>query len=290
MNKVGIIGAGKVGSVLAIALQKQGIDVCAVSGGRSESAKILADRIGGLFCRDAERVAREADILLIATPDREIKNVVEVLITSGKMRTGQIVFHVCGSQSAEILAGLKSFGVAIGSIHPLQSFSSIEAGLKNLGGSYFAIDGDEQALLKAREFVKKLNGTCMYVPPESRALYHASACMASNYLTALLHSAAILMETFGVDETQAIKALRPLVQGTLTNIEAYGTLQALTGPVVRGDVGTIKQQLEKIDMKIPSQTQFYRELGKYTLDIAKQCQTLSAEQITDLNRCFSHLP
>jgi len=289
MNKVGIIGAGKVGSVLAIALQQAGLEICAVSGGRSESAKILADRIGGLFCRDTVRVAREANILLIATPDREIKTVVDILITSGEMRTGQIVFHVCGSQSAEILAGLRSFGVAVGSIHPLQSFSSIEAGLQHLGGSYFAIDGDEQALSKAKEFVKKLSGICLYVPPAERALYHAAACMASNYLTALLHSTAALMKTFGVDETQAIKALHPILQGTLTNIETYGTLQALTGPIVRGDVVTIRHHLQKIEEQIPSQAQLYRELGKYTLAMAKQRHTLSAEQIASLDQCFSHL-
>jgi predicted short-subunit dehydrogenase-like oxidoreductase (DUF2520 family) len=290
MNKVGIIGAGKVGSVLAIALQREGTKVCAVAGGCSDSAKILANRIGILFCRDTTIVARKADIILIATPDREIKNVVDLLKTSGEMRAGQIVFHVCGSQSAEILADLRSFGVAVGSIHPLQSFSNIEAGLKNLSGSYFAIDGDEQALIKAKELVKKLSGTCLYVPPESRALYHAAACMASNYLTALLHSTVTLMKTFGVNETQAIQALYPMLQGTLANIEKYGTLQALTGPIVRGDVVTIKQQLQKIDAQIPSQAQLYRELGKYTLDMAKQRQTLSSEQISDLNQCFSHLP
>ncbi|SEJ73817.1 Predicted oxidoreductase, contains short-chain dehydrogenase (SDR) and DUF2520 domains [Propionispira arboris] len=289
MNKVGIIGAGKVGSVLAIALQREGINVCAVSGGGSDSAKILADRIGILFCRDTALVAREVDIILIATPDREIKNVVNLLKISGEMRDGQIVFHVCGSQSAEILAGLRSFGVAVGSIHPLQSFSSIEAGLKNLGSSYFAIDGDEQALVKAKEFVGKLNGICMYVPPEDRALYHAAACMASNYLTALLHSTVTLMKTFGVDETKAIKALHPILQGTLTNIETYGTLQALTGPIVRGDVGTITQQLQQIDARVPSQAQLYRELGKYTLAMAKQRHTLAPEQIVELEQCFSHL-
>jgi predicted short-subunit dehydrogenase-like oxidoreductase (DUF2520 family) len=175
-------------------------------------------------------------------------------------------------------------------MHPLQSFSNIEAGLKNIGGSYFAIDGDEQAIVKAKDLVKKLSGTCMYVPPESRAVYHAAACLASNYLTALLHSAAMLMKTFGVDENQAIKALHPILQGTLANIETYGTLQALTGPILRGDVITINQQLQRIDARIPSQAQLYRELGKYTLSMVKQRQTLSSEQIAELDQCFRHLP
>lgn len=276
---IALIGAGKVGSALAIALQKAGYVIESVVSRTPRSADALARRLGIAVAQDAASATVAADLLLIATPDRVIGAVAQALVERDMCRPGQIALHVCGSQSAESLCALRSAGVAVGSMHPLQTFSDVERAVACLPGTYFAVDGDEAALCSAQEMVAVLGGKSFYVPKERRALYHAAACMASNYTVALLHASAHLLSAIGMKEADAMEALAPIMRATFDNVQAFGTVQALTGPIVRGDGVTVERHLQSIDELSPEESTIYRELGIYAQEIAKKRGVCTEEEL-----------
>lgn len=279
---VAIIGAGKVGSALAIALERAGYAVVAAVSRTQRSAKALADRLPSAVATDLAGAAAAASVLLLATPDREIGAAAQAFADSGACRRGQVALHVCGSQSASSLQALRPAGVSIGAMHPLQTFSEIDAAVRSLPGTYFAIDGDERAVRTAREMVSALGGKSFCVPQERRALYHAAACVASNYTVALLHASVRMLAAVGMAEREALDALAPLLRATLDNAQAFGTLQALTGPIVRGDAGTVEKHLRSIDELSPEESTVYRELGIYAQRMAQERGVYTPERQAEL--------
>jgi predicted short-subunit dehydrogenase-like oxidoreductase (DUF2520 family) len=173
-----------------------------------------------------------------------------------------------GALPAEILAPLKERGAAVGSLHPLQSFASVEQAAANLPGSFFAVQGDDRAIETALKIIEDLGGKPFMIESRDKALYHLGACVASNYLVALVHFAVYIYKAIGMSGEQAVGALMPLLRGTLANIEILVPVQALTGPVARGDLGTIERHLEAIRGLEPGLAEFYRTLGRYTTKVA----------------------
>lgn len=282
---IALIGAGKVGSALAIALCAAGYEITAVASRTKQSAQLLAKRLGTVAAQDAAQAAAAGDVVLIATPDREIGGVAQWLAEHDACRRGQIALHVCGSQSASSLQPLRLAGVAVGSMHPLQAFSDIDAAVKTLPGTYFAVDGDASAMRVAEQLTEALGGKSFHVPPEQRALYHAAACMASNYTIALLHASARLLAAVGMAEQEALTALAPILQATFDNARRFGTVQALTGPIVRGDIVTVEKHLQSIDELSPEESTIYRELGIYTQRVAQmrgKTVAVEQEQLTEI--------
>ena len=167
-------------------------------------------------------------------------------------------------------------------MHPLQTFSDIAAAVKSLPGTYFAVDGDEPAAEAAREMAAALGGRSFCVPPEKRALYHAAACVASNYTVALLHAAARMLAAVGMPEREALAALAPILRATLENAQALGPLQALTGPIVRGDVETVDKHLRSIDELSPEESTVYRQLGIYAQRMAQERGVYTPERQAEL--------
>ena len=127
-----------------------------------------------------------------------------------------------------------------------------------------------------------LDGILVEVNDNDKVLYHAAACVASNYFVATYHYAENLMEKAGIAEGQARQALLPLVKGTLKNIEALGLIGALTGPIARGDIGTVKKHLQILEEKIPENDELYKALGKYTTDVAREKGTIDRQKQIEL--------
>lgn len=277
-RKVALIGAGKVGATLAIVLQTGGYEISGVSSLHMESAIQLAARLQCMSSKSPEKIASIADIVLIATPDREIGNVAKRLTERSAVGGGQAVFHVCGSKSADSLQCIRATGAKIGSMHPLQAFSSVESAVPKIPGTYFAVDGDAGAVAIAKEMIAAIGGKWMDIPEQSRALYHAAACMASNYMVSVVHGAVQMFGKLGIAEEDAVAALMPILKGTMENIHRDGTLGALTGPIVRGDIETVWAQLAQIDCLSEDEAELYRDLGRYTTRMAKKRGMLSVEQ------------
>ncbi|WP_449241273.1 Rossmann-like and DUF2520 domain-containing protein [Desulfoscipio gibsoniae] len=287
MSKVSIaiIGAGKVGSALGILLQQKGYDVAAVASRTAESAEQLGRRLNCPVLNNKEAAFR-AELVFITTPDRSIAPVAAEIAGSGGFRPGQVVAHTSGAHAAGELHGVREAGACAISIHPLQSFAEVAAAMENLPGSYFALEGDESALPLARQVVEDLNGKWFTISAADKPIYHAAACIASNYLVSLMHFATGLYAQFGLKPKEAFEALYPLVQGTVANITKAGPTGALTGPVARGDTPTIAGHMKAFRELDPRLQELYSLLGQYTVKVALEKGSINHEQSEELIKVF----
>ncbi|MEW6424378.1 MAG: DUF2520 domain-containing protein [Bacillota bacterium] len=282
-----IVGAGKVGSALAILLQRKGYPVAGVASRSLRSAEKLAAALGCPAYDKAWELTRRAELIFVTTPDREIARTAKNIAGQGGFGPGQVVAHTSGAHAAHELQGVKEAGALAVSIHPLQSFADVEGAMKNLPGSYFALEGDEKALSLARRIVSDLQGKAFIIEAKDKPLYHAAACIASNYLVSLMHFATGLYRHFGLSREEAFQALFPLVQGTVNNIHRAGPVRALTGPVSRGDGTTIRDHLPALKQVGEEELNLYRALGLYTVRVALEKGSIDERQGAELRQIFS---
>ncbi len=282
MLKIGFIGAGTVGTALAVSLSQKGNRVIAVSSRTLSSAQRLAQ----LICNcqvypAAQGVADAAELVFITTPDDVIAKVASEI----KWHKEQDVLHCSGAHSIDILEPAKRLGANVGSFHPLQTFAGVNEAIKNLPGSTFALEAEEPLLSRLKELASILNGKWAELRPGDKVLYHASAVFVSNYLVTLVKLALDLWQGFGVPGEEATKALLPLLKGTVNNIENIGLPNCLTGPIARGDLGTISKHLNALKSKNPSLFTTYQDLGLQTISIALakgKIDTARAEELKTL--------
>ena len=168
------------------------------------------------------------------------------------------------------------------SIHPMQSLASSEQAVKNFPGSYFSIEGDAEAVPEGKEIVEALGGLLVMIPGEQKALYHAGAAVASNYLVAVLDFAVMIYEALGMKRDEAVKAIMPLVRGTVNNVERVGVPDALTGPIARGDVETVEGHLEVLKKELPEMLSLYTALGRHTVKVGLAKGSLAEEDAARL--------
>jgi len=282
---IALIGLGKVGVAVASLLEKAGYPLAALYDVDAE-ARERAAGIGPL-AMSAVGAAARGDAVFITTGDDRILAVCREIAAGKGFRKGQTVVHMSGAGGLDLLQPAREAGALRASIHPMQSFADSQAALRNLPGSVFGITADPPAREWAVRVVEDLGGTPFFVAEENKALYHAAACMASNYLTTLLHQVETVYEVIGLTREEALRAFWPLVMGTLRNIEAMGTVRALTGPVARGDAGTIEKHLRALREKLPQILESYCVLGKQTVELAREKGTLSPEQAERLHSILS---
>lgn len=282
VKKIAVIGAGNVGKVFGYALKQKGYVPVAASARTAGSREITAKLLQCPVYSEPEKAAQQADIIFLTTPDRVIKEVCDALALKGVFHRGQVVLHTSGAHSSEILSAAREAGSNVFSFHPLQTFPGVEAGLRALPGTFFAVEGDQEAFFIAKELVAALGGKMLTIPTEMKPLYHAAACVACNYLSSLMDVALKMYQVMGIDNEQAFESLAPLIYGTLKNIGEMGPEKALTGPVARGDLPTIKSHLEIIGKLAPELLAVYSRLGIYTADLACRKGTLTERQAEQL--------
>jgi len=265
MLKLGFIGAGTVGNALAIRLHEKGYPVVAVYSRTRASAERLAQSVKDCrVCTSSQEVADTADLVFITTPDAAIP----IVVSEARWHPGQSVVHCSGADSAETLDPARKLGAKIGAFHPLQTFASVKQAIDNIAGSTFAIEAEEPLKTTLKELASALSGTCIELKASDKVVYHAAAVIACNYLVTLVKLADDLWQTFGVPRDQATQALLPLLRGTLNNIAAVGVPQCLTGPIARGDVGTVRKHIEAMKREAPDVLSTYCELGLQTIHVA----------------------
>ncbi|MGI5921435.1 MAG: Rossmann-like and DUF2520 domain-containing protein [Syntrophomonadaceae bacterium] len=286
MNKrIGIIGAGVVGTAVGVVLG-QDYEITGVHDIRSESTKELVDWILCTTYSSPQEVSRSADILFITTSDTAIEKVVKNLAEHQGFHEGQVVIHMSGALSSEVLDKAKEFGAGVLSLHPLQSFASVDMAIANLPGSVFSIDGDKNCHATAVQLVKTFQGEYFFIDRKVKPLYHAAACVVSNYLVTLIEFGVKVMESTGVSRDMAAKALMPLIKGTVNNIENIGIPKALTGPIARGDLTTILKHLDCLQETAPELTKLYSWLGFYTAQIALEKGSIDNRSMEEFQKLF----
>jgi predicted short-subunit dehydrogenase-like oxidoreductase (DUF2520 family) len=282
--RLGFVGAGRVAAVLAPALTAAGYPVAAVASRRLASAEALALRIDDCQAvASAQEVADAADLAFLTVPDDAISGVAEGV----RWRPGMAVVHCSGAGGPELLAPAAQNGAATGSFHPLQTFSG---GSAPLVGVTVGIEGSGGLLAILEEMARALGCRPLRLPANAKPLYHASAALASNYLVTLLGQAARLWEPLGCSESEALEALLPLVKTTVANVERDGFRAALTGPIARGDLGTVQGHLRALRDHAPDLVQLYEQLGSETLpltslDPGRRAEMKSIFQVQEKQPC-----
>ena len=285
MTRIGFIGAGTVGTALAVRLSQKGCSVVAVSSRSLSSPQRLAKLVSD--CQvypTAQEVADTTDLIFITTSDDAIAKVVSEV----RWRAGQEVVHCSGADSIDILEPAKQLGASTGSFHPLQTFASVSQAIENLPGSTFALEAENPLLSRLKDLASLLNGEWVELGPGDKVLYHAAAVFTSNYLVTLVKLALDLWQAFGVPQEKATKALLPLLQGTVNNIGNIGLPGCLTGPISRGDVGTISKHLAAIEVRESSILTTYQELGLQTIPIALAKGKIDENKAGELKTLLSH--
>lgn len=270
-----IIGAGVIGVAFATLLQQRGYACQGVASRSLARAQRAVARIGaGVASSAPAEVARGCRYVFITTPDTAIAAVCGDLAAARAVGPGQIVLHSSGAFNRGLLAAAGRAGALTASLHPLQSFADLEQALRRLPGTSFCIEADAAALPEVRAIVRALGGEELEVASERKALYHAAACVLSNSLAALVDVGLHLFQAAGIPRARAWPAVLPLIKGTLGNIGTVGLPQALTGPVARGDLETIRLHLRALATEETALGEAYRDLARLIIPLALAKGTL----------------
>ena len=265
MRSVSIVGIGRAGGALAIALDRAAVPVDHLIY-RSEPPTTKAlDRNKLISFELLEAIG--SDVLLVATADQDIRSAADAIAAIDELPP--IALHLSGSLSSEELATLKGKNVAVGSMHPLVSISEPELGSERLNGAYFCVEGDSIAVEAAVQLVEILGGKPFSIETSLKPLYHASAVMASGNVTALFDAAIEMLSKCGIETAQAHRILLPLLQSTVSNLADRSTEQALTGPFVRGDVAALERHLDAFQGTIDDSIRsIYLDLAERSVKLA----------------------
>lgn len=267
---IAIVGTGKVGTAIGVLAARAGYRVTAVADRDRRRAEQAAGRIGaGVPVLTPREAAGRSGLVLLTVPDDAIETSCRELATARAFARGGLVAHCSGALSSECLdPARREIGCHVASFHPLQSFPTVEAAIASLPGSYCFDEGDEAALAALEDLGAAIGAHCVRIDTQHKALYHAAAVMACNYLTGLLDAALTLATTARIERRTAWQALEPLIRATVENISKLGTEAALTGPIARGDRSTVTTHLAALDQSARELSDLYRALGSWTVGVA----------------------
>ena len=237
----------------------------AAAGESDASRRRLAELLPGVPRRKPTAVARACDLLLLAVPDDMLANVVTMLADSGALHEGQHVVHTSGRHGLAVLAPARAVGARVSAMHPAMTFTGTAVDLDRLPGTVFGLTADAAERGFVESLVADLGGTPMWVPEEMRTLYHAGLAHGANHLVTLVTEAMEILSAAGAADPAG--TLRPLLTAALDNALDQGDA-ALTGPIVRGDLGTVRAHLEDIAANAPQTLGSYVALARATLDRA----------------------
>ena len=280
---IGIVGAGAVGTALGVALDRAGWRVGAVASRDPERRARFRSLVpGSRAFSEAAAILDECHLAILAVPDDALAGVAARL----RLYSGQAIIHTSGLHDADVLAPALAAGTSAGSFHPLVAFADLDRALAALPGATVAIEGDEALLDLLAEVATSLGATPVRLAPDSKAAYHAAAVLAAGGLTALLDVVAAVAAPTGLDEAGALAVYGPLAAQAVANARAMGTAPALTGPAVRGDVGTIEAHLAAVAGAGDEALDVYRALGRRQVTLAER-RGLAPEAAARLRAAFT---
>ena len=263
--RIGFIGAGKLGNTFGKYFSVNGIEVSGYFSKSEVSAKEASEFTGSKFFASLEELVSSSDAIFLTVPDGAIKDVWnEIKDFSLK---GKCICHTSGATNSLVFEGIDERGAFGYSIHPLFAVSSKHESFKTISKAYISVEGSEKYLSYWKELFEGLGNTVCIISPENKTLYHAACVFSSNLMIGLYQMGADLLKTCGFDDENALKALAPLMQLNAENAAAKGPINALTGPVERGDSETVLHHLQVLP---ENAKEVYTLLSKELLKIAKE--------------------
>ena len=219
-------------------------------------------------------------MIFITTPDDQIASVAEAI----QWRKGTAVVHCSGVESSAILLPAAEQGAFTGSFHPMQTFPGTLAGSDNndFDNVAFSVEGDDQLINILKDMAIELGGWPVDIMPSDKAIYHISGFLACGAITSLMNEATQLWETIGYTREQGLRALLPILKATVRNIESTGTTSTLTGPIARGDTGTIRKHLHAIAERAPSILPIYKQISASAANLATNNASISKNKKTEI--------
>ena len=285
---IGIVGAGAVGTALGVALSRAGWPIHAVASrdqGRREHFRSLVE-VNRAFI-DPEPLVEEVELIILAVPD----DVVAPLAGTLRMYGGQAMLHTSGALGADALAGAMAAGTQIGSFHPLVSFADTERAVESLHGATIVIEADDQLAAMLASMAEAIGATPVRLAHGAKPAYHAAAVLAAGGFVALLDAIAELGRVAGLDEAGSLAIYGRLIEGTLGNARALGIAAALTGPITRGDLGTLRANLEAVRTHAPRAMDLYVAAARREIELATGRGSLAPElagrMVDTLNRAVA---
>ncbi|MFJ8964468.1 Rossmann-like and DUF2520 domain-containing protein [Lentzea sp. NPDC102401] len=279
---VGVISAGRVGSVLGAALARTGHVVTGVSAVSQASRDRADELLPGVPIADPTEVAARADLVLLAVPDDELEGLVKGLVATESLRAGQIIVHTSGAQGVQVLEPAAELGALTLALHPVMTFTGRSEDLLRMTSACVGVtaaDGDEVAWSVGEALVVEMDAEPVRVPEAVRPLYHAALAHGANHLITLVRDAADLLTNAGV--ANAERLLGPLLSAALDNALRHGD-RALTGPVARGDTGTLRKHLDVLAGQAPETLPSYRVLARRTAERAERSGLLKPDAANDV--------
>lgn len=279
-----IIGAGIVGIAVGATLQSRGYKIAAVAAKTQTSLDRASSYMDARATNDVAEAAAMGDLIFITTSDDYIKDVCDDIGARGGFSPDDIVFHMSGALSLSALGAAKHYGAQVGCMHPIQTFATVESAIETLPGSVFGVTAEDEALAVAVELIDALGGDKVLINDDDKAVYHAAACIVSNYLVSLTYVAELLYSEIGVPAETARRAYLSLAEGTVANVRKLRPVAALTGPIARGDVGTVAGHIEALERTTPWALPMYLAMGLLTVRVASDKGTIDENAALELTR------
>lgn len=271
---VGVLGAGKVGSVLGAALAQAGHRIVAASGVSDKSRRWAADRLGVELSRPDEVVAA-AQLILLTVPDDALPDLVSGLAGTGADLQGKLLVHTSGAYGLSVLDPAAGVGALPLALHPVMTFTGRDDDLNKITGISFGVTAPDLLRPVAEALVIEMGGEPVWIAESDRALYHAALANAANHMVTLIAESEALLGRIGVEH--AGRMLGPLLGAALDNVLRLG-IAGLTGPVVRGDAGTVRKHVDALILAAPEAADAYIALARLTADRALAAGLLKPEE------------
>jgi predicted short-subunit dehydrogenase-like oxidoreductase (DUF2520 family) len=276
---IGIVGAGAAGTALGVALHRAGWRIHAVASRSRERRDRFQSLVPGVRAFDqAPPLVEEVELIVLAVPD----DAIPAVAGSIHMYSGQAMIHTSGLVGAEGLASAMAAGTQVGSFHPLVAFADLERAVAALHGATIAIEGDDQLLDLLARMAEAIGGVPVRLASGAKPAYHAAAVLAAGGFDALLDAIAELGRVAGLDEAGSLAIYGPLIEQTLGNARTLGIAAALTGPMTRGDRGTVISHLAALRAHAPGAIPVYQALAEREIAIAVERRALTPEAAADL--------
>ncbi|MEA2538152.1 MAG: hypothetical protein QOF11_2386 [Chloroflexota bacterium] len=284
---IGIVGAGAVGSALGLALTLAGWPIRAVASRDPARRERFKELVGGTRAfAEITPLLDEVELIILAVPDDAIESVARSI----RLYSGQALIHTSGALGAEVLEPAMAAGTQVGSFHPLVAFADTSRAVEALHGATIAVEGDDQLVTLLAEMAAAIGARAVRLAPGTKAAYHAAAVLAAGGFVALLDAIAELGRVAGLDEAGSLAIYGPLIEQTLGNSRVLGIKTALTGPLTRGDVGTLEAHLAALAAHAPDVLPLYRAAAIREIALAEERGALTPDVSGRLRTALANTP